>query len=44
MSETESGTAAEGTRTPAETTSDATTSIEWIRGFHAAVAGRVELP
>ena len=33
MSETESGTAAEGTRTPAETTSEATTSIEWIRDF-----------
>jgi steroid delta-isomerase-like uncharacterized protein len=31
MSETESANAAEGTRTPAETTSEATPSIEWIR-------------
>ena len=31
MPETESANAAEGTRTPAETTSDATPSIEWIR-------------
>jgi steroid delta-isomerase-like uncharacterized protein len=33
MSETESGTAAAGTRTPAETASEATPSIEWIRDF-----------
>jgi steroid delta-isomerase-like uncharacterized protein len=33
MSETESATAAEGTGTQAETTSEATPSIEWIRDF-----------
>ena len=33
MSENESATAAEGARTPAETTSEATPSIEWIRDF-----------
>ena len=33
MSETESANAAEGARTPAETTSEATPSIEWIRDF-----------
>ena len=33
MSETESANAAEGARTPAETTSEATLSIEWIRDF-----------
>jgi steroid delta-isomerase-like uncharacterized protein len=33
MSETESATAAESARTPAETTSEATPSIEWIRDF-----------
>jgi steroid delta-isomerase-like uncharacterized protein len=33
MSETESGTAAAGTSTPAETASEATPSIEWIRDF-----------
>ena len=33
MSETESGTAAAGTRTPAEMASEATPSIEWIRDF-----------
>ena len=33
MSETESATAAEGTGTQAETTSDATPSIEWFREF-----------
>jgi steroid delta-isomerase-like uncharacterized protein len=33
MSETDSATAAEGTGTQAETTSEATLSIEWIRDF-----------
>jgi hypothetical protein len=33
MSETESATAAEGTKAPAETSSEATPSIEWIRDF-----------
>jgi steroid delta-isomerase-like uncharacterized protein len=33
MSETESATAAEGTSSPAETMSEATPSIEWIRDF-----------
>ena len=33
MSENEATTAAEGTGTQAETTSEATTSIEWIRDF-----------
>jgi steroid delta-isomerase-like uncharacterized protein len=33
MSENESATAAEGTGTPADTTSGATPSIEWIRDF-----------
>ena len=33
MSETESANAAEGTRTPADTTSEATPSIEWIHDF-----------
>ena len=33
MSENESATADEGARTPAETTSEATPSIEWIRVF-----------
>jgi steroid delta-isomerase-like uncharacterized protein len=33
MSETEASTAAAGTRSPAETTSEAMPSIEWIRNF-----------
>ena len=33
MSETESANAAEGARTPAETTSEESPSIEWIRDF-----------
>jgi steroid delta-isomerase-like uncharacterized protein len=33
MSENDSANTAEGTRTPAETTSEATPSIEWIRDF-----------
>src|SRR5271168_2205790 len=33
MSETESTTAADGTRTAAETTSEATPSIEWLHDF-----------